>query len=75
MIHSDLLRQLGWTEELINEVTRLAPPLRGVSTHASACPTLAARTSAAGTSICFSEAPGSSSKELRITRPAKPIKE
>jgi len=28
MIDSDLLRQLGWSNDLINEVTRVAEPMR-----------------------------------------------
>ena len=65
MIDRDLLKQLGWSDDLISEVTRGAAPLRDVGAQIVAPPMLVALTSSISTSLYYDKTRDGSSQEFR----------
>ena len=57
MISPELLRELGWSEDLISEVTRVAEAVRGAGEHVGPLPTATlSRRSEAGSTLFLNEA-------------------
>ena len=66
MIDAALLKKLGWSDQLIGEVTRGAPALRDAANRLGDAPAVATVTSVASSSLHYQEGSDHSSRELYV---------
>lgn len=67
MIDTDLLRQLGWSNELINEVSRIAEPMRQTNDKINTGLDITTKNYAVGTAIYVDQIVNRSSQVIKVT--------